>query len=291
MLISLNHHYLTEKPAGNDKVFWRTFNDAFEAEHVSTYDLLLHVAKGGAFAPVFDGKRSQENFTCAQHIGLDFDHGATLDKLLAHPVIRSYAGLIYPTPSHTPDQPRYRVVIPLAEPIHGAKGYHLALRTLHQMFPAADQQCVDVSRMFYGNSRIEAEGLWEACYTADVEMPLADLRLYAKRMLAAERGDVSHRAPQRTAQRQQGMEMDEVFERLASVDPYAMTYDEWQKLGSAIGHTFGEGAFWQFKRWSDKPGKAPLTWKKWQSMCAPHANPAGMGTIVSTILTYGRAVA
>lgn len=291
MLISLYTMFLDTKP-GRD-FNWAAFNLSMEEADIGTLDLLLHVAQGGSFAPVFQGKRKADNFVCAQYLGLDFDEGVPLSRLLAHPCIRSYAGLIYPTHSYTPDHPRYRVVIPLDQPIWSAEGYLLALRTIHHIFPQADAACVDVSRLFFGNARIEKEGMWELCYQADAHMPLADLRCYAKRMLRQQRGQQrgQQEGQQPRHKAQGGITVDETFERLASIDPYAMPYDEWFKLGCAIAHTFGEFAYARFKSWSDRPGHDPLTVKKWAEMCKSHQSPAGGGTIVSTILKYekGRA--
>lgn len=305
--VYLSVHYtgLTAKP-GKHSFDWAEFTVGFQPEVIPHRELFDLVAAGHSIAPVMggDGSRCQENFDRAQHIGLDFDNETpderlvaspvTLDTLLAVPFVRAYGSLIVPTLSHRPEWPRYRLFFVLDEPIFDADEYRQVLQALRALFPMADPACLEISRAYFGNGRIQQEGMWDACANLGNLLPLADLRLYVQQW--RRRQQRSAQTPQRLYQsrpQRQGysreLALDDVMAQLHAIDPYAMPYQDWLKLGCAIAHTFGDGAFFQFKNWSDRPGKPELTWRKWQTWAAPHPNPAGAGSIIDIIRKYGRA--
>lgn len=288
MQVSLSRLRLHAKPERKSP-FWERFTTEYDVVDTNPYELLLAVGQGHSFGPAMQGRRKQENFISGQHLGLDFDGVAPLEGLLEDVFIQSYAGLIYPTLSWSPTDPRYRVVFFLDAPICTARGYAYALNVLHRLFHQADPACNDISRMLFGNGRIDTEDLWERCYISEAVLPLHDLRLIAKRFLQRERKRQRYHPP---VQRHDVPPIDEVFGWLKGIDPYAMPYEDWQRLGSAIGHTYGELAYSRFKQWSDStalPGKYPLTWAKWKSLMSSHPQEAGIGTVFYLIEQYGRA--
>lgn len=61
------------------------------------------------------GKRNQENIDKAYFIVLDIDSGMALDDVKKG--IEGYEAVIHSSYSHTPEHPKWRVIIPLGEPV------------------------------------------------------------------------------------------------------------------------------------------------------------------------------
>lgn len=273
---------LLSKP---DRTFFSNgYLDGFSLhESLTIVDLAEYICRGDSFAAVFNGRPSRESFVSGQVLAVDLDGGplSWYGALTSHPFVQAYACLVYPTLSHTPELPRHRVVFVLDAAIRTAQGYEDAARTVTALFAGADQACTNAGRNFLGNGRIRPERL-DVWYQEQV-LPLRDLRIiYTQQRAAAKR----HQPP--TPTRPQGLaprdgdapDFHEVRERLERLDPYAIGYDEWVKLGAAVAHVYGDMAFHWFKQWSDRPGEEPLTERKWKSLATAHPNAAGVGTII-----------
>ncbi len=171
--ISFNTMALSGKlPQGDPR--WAKFNDSFENLTLAPTEIANLIYKGYAFTTWHDGRRSLENFICAQHIGVDMDTGderSTFDALMSYAWVRMYASVIYTTPSHTPEQPRARVLFLLDKPIESATGYSEAAKFIISQFDGADVACSDASRFFYGS--VNCDLMIPANY-----FPIAHLRHY-----------------------------------------------------------------------------------------------------------------
>lgn len=290
MFISINRAGLMEKPGpGFD---WASYQEAFEPESLSVQHLLTEIAEGSSFAPVFDGRRCRENFYLAQHIGLDFDNEdggiRGLDDLLSDPFIAAHAALIYPTLSWTPERPRFRVVFVLDEPIRSAGGYEAALHTVMRLYPTSDSQCKDISRAYFGNGTISRDHLWRHVADLDNTLAVGVLRHYYLSWKNTEAERTAHRiTPPASRPKNQPADMDVVMEQLERIDPYAMSRDEWVKVGSGLAREFGDAAFERFKQWSDVPGHKGLSMSEWNSMKRDHSTPATIGSVLHVARKYG----
>lgn len=159
-------------PQGDPR--WADFNDSFENLTLAPVEIANLIYKGYAFTTWHDGRRSIEHFISGQHIGVDMDCGderATFDALLRHEWVRMYASILYTTPSHTPENPRARVLFLLDKPIDSAAGYSEAAKFVISQFSGADVACSDASRFFYGS--LNCDLLIPENY-----LPLAHLRHY-----------------------------------------------------------------------------------------------------------------
>lgn len=297
MRIALSKRKFIEKP-GRD-FDWAAFNDGFINGETDALGFINAVYNGRAFCPQMNGRRSIENFICAQHLAIDLDTGdyrSTFDALAEHPLVRQYGAILYETPSHTDAAPRSRVVFILDKPIESAEGYRLALRTVTGMFDGADESCVDPARFFFGNGRLaqerRTEGIW---FTDPAVFPLADLRMYARQALVREKEQNLYKQRQLSTA---GMEnkhqewgekpdLHKVAEMLGAVDAYGLDYKTWMKVIAALRYEYGDAAYPLARDWSEAPGKEPLTERKWSSF-RNHNNPATIATIIHVAREYGR---
>lgn len=282
MLVSISPAGLTTKPDKEGGFDWSAYVDSFKVQDLTTEDLLDHICRGNSFAPVFNGRPSRAAYVSAQVLAVDMDtedNRSTFRALTQHPVTLGYGAIVYPTLSHTPATPRHRVVFVLDEPITTAEGYEAAARTINHCYPGSDPAVCNAGRNFFGNGKLQRarQDVW---YTGNV-LPLQDLRVMARqfRAMTREVERPQNLAPVRRTT-DEGIGLEEVMHRLAKVDPYALSYHDWVRLGSGIAHTFGDGAYMMFKAWSDKPGKKELSWSKWKSLTADHPTPVGIGTVI-----------
>lgn len=141
------------------------------------------IGLGGAFAVATyeDDKRRDDKFILSELIGLDFDEGNhTLEALLNHPLIGKYAGLIYASPSHTHENPKWRVVFFLASPITDKGRYAdyvgRLLASIDNDLAGLDTVAKDSARLFFGHKLApHDEGvLWYANDTARLPIAILD---------------------------------------------------------------------------------------------------------------------
>jgi len=142
------------------------------------------IGLGGAFAVgTYEGdRRKDDKFISSELIGLDFDEGNhTLEGLLNHPLIGKYAGLIYASPSHTFDNPKWRVVFFLASPITDKGRYadYVArlIASIGNDLAGLDGVAKDSARLFFGHKLApHDEGvLWYANDTARLPIAILDV--------------------------------------------------------------------------------------------------------------------
>lgn len=156
---------------------WARFNDSFVNRTVDTIDLANAIYTGHSYAAWHRGRRCVENFLQGQHIAVDLDTGderSSIDYILAAEFVQVYGGLVHTTPSHTPTDPRARIVFFLDQPITDASAYKRAIGFVYSLFPGADPACIDCSRFFYGSLNCQMEWLGNV-------LPLAHLRSYYAR--------------------------------------------------------------------------------------------------------------
>lgn len=104
-------------------------------EDVSLLRLVTLVANGYGFGPQFTkGHRKDQNFIKTQVLAVDIDRGWTKEELSQNDLVQKYAAFIYATPSHTPENPRFRIVFELDFPILSCKRAKDALTTLVALF-------------------------------------------------------------------------------------------------------------------------------------------------------------
>ena len=115
------------------------------------------VLEGKAFicAAMKSRHRTSAAFKHTDFIGVDIDHGLSIDKFLEHDLAKQ-ACWGYTTYSHDPTKGdhRYRIIFKLPERIHDS-GLYTALYRVLQKSLGADPMCKDCCRIYYGNSKAE----------------------------------------------------------------------------------------------------------------------------------------
>lgn len=149
MIVTEFDHYKAITPAA---IYETTPSGFFRALERRGFAEIDDKTAGSLWCPVeFDGTRKKRNVTQAHLVVLDLDDlsaeqiGAIKARVLEHDV----EAAMYTTHSHTPEAQRWRLLLSIAEPIkpkHWLSAWHYCVRTFA---PEADQQCKDISRMFY----------------------------------------------------------------------------------------------------------------------------------------------
>lgn len=291
--IAIHNVSFIEKPTSEPGFDWELFNNGFVNQEVDVMELCNAIYIGRAYCAWMDGKRKVDNFQAAQHIAVDIDAGdkrGSIEELTRHALVQGYGAIIHETPSHTNHAPRARVIFPLDEPIKTAEGYKAAIQVVTDLFDGADPACVDAGRFFFGNGKLgyyqHLDGIW---FDPDACLPLSELRRMARLRLAKQKEQRSSQQRESVPQIQPSdevMPLDEMAESLRRLNAYGMDYREWAKIVAALGHVYGFGAFSVARNWSDKPGKDPLTEKKWRSLIADHPKAAGYGTLVRALKEF-----
>ena len=130
---------------------WARLNDTFENVELTPEQIAAEIRAGHAIAAQHTGRRKAANWIQAQHIGIDLDNGAIeWDELISLPLVRDHAAIVHTTASHRPDNPRYRVLFLLEDPLAHPAGYRHVVECLLRAFDTADPHCRDASRLFFG---------------------------------------------------------------------------------------------------------------------------------------------
>lgn len=292
--IAIHRVPFIEKPTEQEDFDWELFNTGFVNVELDLMQFCNAIYIGRAYCPWMNGKRKVDNFKLAQHIAVDIDAGderGDIETLTRHPLVQGFGAIIHETPSHTDYRPRARVIFPLDEPIQTAEGYKAAVQIITEMFDGADPSCVDSARFFFGNGRLgfyrHTDGIW---FSPDPCLPVSEIRRMAR--LRQQKSKTSDEQPRQDTRvgdaptKDEIMPLAEMSERLRLLDPYRMHYREWAKIVAALGHVYGFSAYTAAKNWSDKPGKEPLTEKKWRSLIKDHPKAAGYGTLIRALKEF-----
>jgi hypothetical protein len=287
--IAISTMRFVEKPTD---INWAELNDSFVNVDIDAMEICDAIYKGHPICPWMDGRRHNDNFICAQHIGVDLDEGTyrcSMDALVNNRLVKLYGAIIYQTPSHHNQRPRSRVLFLLDNPIDTVSGYRLAIETIYSMFEGADPACVDPVRFFFGNGKLResknTSGIW---FSEKISFPLIELRTMYKQKIAKSKSDETNRQP-RQHQSEKSFEqstLEQIMNRLDKVDAYSLDYREWQKVCSGMKNEFGDSAFSPVAMWSDKPGKDPLGRKYWDSL-GKSGSPVTIATVIQTLKEHG----
>ena len=147
MKLSINTKIINKNETGQ-----RSQAVGFKSVDISTKELAEHVALGHAFSFQFkENYRKSENFLCSDIIAADMDEGMSLEEAMNDPFILANACLLYTTPSHTPEDHRFRLVFRLPHTVTDIEHLKKLQRGLLRKFPTADKSVKDGARQFYGS--------------------------------------------------------------------------------------------------------------------------------------------
>lgn len=263
--IAVSRYTLIKKLEPGDPA-WHNFNAGFDNYELEPERIAGGIYAGRAITTQHKNNwRVSENYLCGQHIGLDFDHGDTLESLLKDKFISKYAALLYTTISHTEENPRSRVVFLLDTPIMQAQNYALAAQSLLWLFGGADPKCKDPVRFFYGSKGCRMEIRPNVLPLETVKHLIGQYQETARR----EKKRIDYHAP---------AEMQEVSDALKLIPPWGIEYDEWVNILMAIHSQFGDAGYAMAESWADGKGnEVSIKWKGFKS----NGNVAGAVTIAT----------
>ncbi len=159
------------------KFDWARYYRTFRRQVMSPRELAVHVWRGYAFTPVWEGSRREECFVSAQHLAFDFDKGdetSSLDFLMREGSFAwMFASFGYATPSSTPEAPRSRLVFVLERPIFDAGAYRAAYMAVAWWLAGdgalTDPACKDPLRLYYGSPRGVVKTNWSVLGAATLD--------------------------------------------------------------------------------------------------------------------------
>ena len=114
--------------------------------------------------------RKKVNLNYQEVIALDFDDNTTIEEIENNEFIKDNASFIYTTFSHTEGHHKFRVVFFLENKLTNNEQVLEVYNKLFEMFPTADVNCKDSSRLFFGgksyteinfNNRLDANTIVE----------------------------------------------------------------------------------------------------------------------------------
>jgi hypothetical protein len=132
-------------------------NEAVSVNFKSENDLIDIVTKNAWSPFIFEKYRRLSDFISTDLIAFDIDEGMTIDE--AEKVVErlNLSALCLPSPSHTEENHRFRLIFPLSKSIRDIDIFKETYAQLAENFPV-DPQCKDACRFYFG-STID-DGFW-----------------------------------------------------------------------------------------------------------------------------------
>lgn len=128
-------------------------------EIVTEEDLINAVTSYGWSPSIFSGVRHNDNFVSADFMSLDIDSGLRIEEAEKRVQSLGLACLCLPSPSHTQELHRFRLIFPLAKTILNCEDFDATWDFLQKQFPELDAQCSDYAR-WYALSKAD-DGFWQ----------------------------------------------------------------------------------------------------------------------------------
>lgn len=143
-------------PANKDEKAYYSKFSSYPNEAVTTeakdLDTLIDTICENAWSPfVFNRYRREDCFISVDFITFDIDEGMTIDEAYDTVEKLKVCGICLPSPSHTEEQHKYRLIFPLARTITTISEFKATYAKLAEHFPV-DPQCKDACRFYYGST-------------------------------------------------------------------------------------------------------------------------------------------
>jgi hypothetical protein len=130
-----------------------------EVRDFFTEDELIELVTNNCWSPfVFSGQRHADNFVSCDLLVYDIDEGLTIDEAKSKVEKLGLACLCLPSPSHTDEAHRFRLIMPLSRTIYSEEIYAATWSTGAEIFGTVDQQTKDLARAFFGCTM--TDGFW-----------------------------------------------------------------------------------------------------------------------------------
>jgi hypothetical protein len=178
--IKLSQMIRGKAPTSWGKEDWARYHSSFRLTETTPRGLATAIWQGFSFTPVFRHRRTEENFTAAYHLALDFDAGdktSSLDYLMRDgSFCWTFASFGYSTPSSSDTKPKSRVVFIFDEPITEPDRFRAVYQAVSWMVAQdgshSDPACKDPLRLYYGSPDCKVVANWSVLPGATIDFIL-----------------------------------------------------------------------------------------------------------------------
>lgn len=126
---------------------------------VFTEDSLIEYVTNYAWSPfTFKEFRRESDFISTDMLVYDIDEGMNIEECEAIIKRENLCCLCLPSPSHTEEAHRFRIILPLAQTISNLQVYRDTWVKGAEVFGVADEQCKDACRGYFGSTM--NDGFW-----------------------------------------------------------------------------------------------------------------------------------
>jgi hypothetical protein len=101
-------------------------------------------------AELSSNHRTDDDYVSRQICMVDVDDGMTINQLFTDDFYNEYGAGFYTTARHTDEHHRFRIMFVLEEPEYDSQKMRKIIRGLLEIYQAADRNCKDASRIYYG---------------------------------------------------------------------------------------------------------------------------------------------
>ena len=225
----------------------------------------------------FNGaSRSNVHIDKRSFITLDYDDGTHYNYFISKYL--KYEFVLYTSFSHSAEQCRFRVIIPLAEQIDGQE-FSKAKTELRSMFPEADPASFVASQAFYVPS-CSVDNI-DHFYSYHNKGELFDFNQelgddFRIRQIKAILG----KQEKQTQTTNSSNTLSSAERILSRIDP-DLPYDAWWKIAAALKAEFGDDAYTLWNEWSSGGSSynPRIMEHKWNSLS--NDSPYNMGFVVN----------
>lgn len=128
----------------------RFYSEGFESVELSLDEIAEVINLGCTISYQFrDGIRKSENFLGTDFLAVDIDDGMSLEQVAENPIFQKFCSIRYVTPSHTPDDHRFRLIFALPRTITKISEVKAAAGALTKRL-SGDLKATDAARIFHG---------------------------------------------------------------------------------------------------------------------------------------------
>lgn len=131
-----------------------------EVVEIENDEQLIEIVTSFAYSPfIFKKARLQEDFLSTDFLVLDIDSGLTIQEAEKRIEEANMTCLAVPSTSHTPENHRFRLILPLSRTITKIEEFITSMQDLSEAFPEADPSCLTDSARYYFSGTLD-DGFW-----------------------------------------------------------------------------------------------------------------------------------
>lgn len=144
--VSINPNLINKNELGDTSLFARGWVN----RELTPHQLAGEIDRGVAYCCQLNGARRASNFSCSDVLSVDIDGTRRIEEVMTDPLVERCLTILYTTPSHTPENHRFRLVFALPRTITIATEKAAASRSLTLRL-GGDPSATDAARLSYGS--------------------------------------------------------------------------------------------------------------------------------------------